>query len=255
MLSQAPYSVVDIDGISLSIDLTKSPEDALHNAIKDLEISKFTRSTVQTTTILQKIIEKAAPLLVLTGKHFQISITSKNIILSFLEPIGELIQVRVSDDEKNTIDKNFIFSKENLNSVESDFNFVSGVILGRIGMRLDDLTTSFKFSATKVGKLKNDFAHIVSPESKLLFGKISDFHIQSLAFSTEEEMFGDKVKVDYSIDGRTGALGEDEVNSSMYIKLKRVGSLSIHNILEDSLNRLNKLVMSLGGDIVEEKTN
>jgi len=241
------FNVNDIDAMSVNVIIDKAQSDTLKQIAKSLNVASFKAVSVKTVSFLD-FLDESLPVLDLTGKGYEIAITRKKITISFLSGAGIIRDSPIKDYKD--IKKEDLFSQTNLSSVDSDFNFIMGLILGRLGTALEDVEVLFELNVSKEGKLKNDFNHIIKDESKALFGKLSDLHLKEIRVETQEELFGTLVKADYDIDELFDDMeGKRLVDCRASIKFRHKVPLNTFKFLEATLSRLNKLVETLAGGI------
>jgi len=245
------YTLDDVDSFGISIEFSKDSHDSLLNTLNELSLSKFTRGTVKATTVAS-FFDKNIPVLTLTGNGYEIAVTNTRIVVLFLDARAEIINIDSDDSEDEEVDNKRLFSQEYLSSIDVDVNFVIGLILGKLGLKLSSLRTVVKMSLSQEGQLKNDFTNMLSSESKMLFDKTSDLHFNGITFSTNEESGNEKTHITYSIVNNVDVLDKEKsVRSSITVESKLAGSLNIYTLLENSLSRINKVILSLSGEIVK----
>ncbi len=248
MSQETNVTYKNIDGITLKINFQNSTIDEL-TELKNLLVSgKFKSVKVEAESFFD-ILEDYIPILSFFGDGFEIGITRKNLVLQFLE--GKELASKISYKSDSEASPEKILSRENLAKVENDFNYIIGIVLGKLKLNLNNLITEFTFTYSKEGKLQNDLAMHLKNESKVLFGVVSDLHFRGFRFSTTEKLFGVE-----NVEGQFN-LGEriEETTNKTYVagmctfKFKAQGPANIFEIMNEGIDRLNSLINKLGGGI------
>lgn len=248
MSKTSPFLVSDIGNISIKIKIADDQTDNLKKIAKTLSVADFKTVSTKVFSFFD-FVDSHVPVLLLSGKGFDISLMRTGIVLSFLGG-GQIIQVSEMSKDLKNLKKEELFSKDTLSKIDSDFNFVIGLILGKLGIELENLSIDVSMFVSKNGKLKNDFTHLFTNESKTLLGKISDVHIKEAGFHFEEELFGTKTKSMYDIDEISDDENTYSVRCRLNLEFKHTVPLNTFKFIESTLLRVNTLIESLVGGIV-----
>lgn len=254
-MNQKPFGVEDIDGVSILVAFDKSKADGLKQIIKTLSIASFKTSTTESSNLLD-YLDEGIPLFMTSGEGYEIVITRKGVSLGFLDRAGGEYVFRTGPPKPFQGKKSELFTKDKMDVIDSDFNFILGLIFGKLGLATDQADIEFRLEIGKQGKFQHDFSRLLTPESKNLFGKISDLHVDGIRFRTEEEILGRKVKTEFRLFEQRSTLGDSlPLSLDCSTKLNFTTNIPINTfkLLEESLARLNNLVNSLLGGIIVNK--
>jgi len=247
MSFDSPFNINDLEDLRLDIIYNLDNKDDLKNVLKSLQIASFKTTTVESAGFLNYLVDKI-PSLHLIGKGFDIVVADKKISLGFFDS-GEFIFRHRTKDEQE-IGNEALLSKENLKSIDSDFNFITGLILGKLGIDINNINLEFRLSVNKEGEFKTNFTHLLSPESRLLFGQAEDANLTGVNLEMTENLLNTKVKTRYIIGKSVGLDDKPNVHCRTKMELKHNGSIDTFKFLEAMLIRLNTLINTLSGGLI-----
>ncbi|MCE9618277.1 MAG: hypothetical protein K8Q88_08000, partial [Nitrosarchaeum sp.] len=188
------FTVKEISSASLSIPISFN-ENLFNSVIKSLEVENF-KTTKTYRGNFSNVLDSLMPQISFNGKGFGFGLTKTKIASQFLEPT-EFANFGEEDEPRSKISASELFTKEKLDNISSDFNYIIGLIFGKLGLDNKNYEISFGISLSKHGYFANNMDYLLKPESKLLFGKITDLHLKGFNITTEEELFGKKIQTEY----------------------------------------------------------
>ncbi len=236
------FAVDNITGASASISMPFTKNDNLTNIIKMLDVKNF-KTTSAYTSKWHDSVDPLFSLITFNGNGFAFGLTKTKIAAQFLRRIEFVdIESNVLSNDKMTAAE--IFTKENLASISSDFNYILGLIFGKLNLESQDYQLKFNMDlAKKMFEIKN-LNQMITNKFKLCFG--NNTKLKGIQTDGHEKLFDQDVVSKYHLSNDVD--DSDDQNSchiSCMFQLQHSGPIDFSKLIEGSLNRSNDLVMNI----------
>lgn len=246
------FSFDDISNISLSIPISVNENNFFNDVVKSLEVENF-KTTKSYKTNITKFLDNVMPQITFNGKGFGFGLTKTKIASQFIEP-SEFAPVGDEGLNLKGFSTSEVFTKENLSDISSDFNYILGLISGKLGLDNKNYEVNFIIRLTKDGYFTKTLDYLLKPESKLLFGNVNDLHLQGFKIIVDEKIFNNTSQTTYRINEELDDIEDKNTcNISATFKFKYSGPIDYFKFISEGIDRLNNLSMTIIGDINESR--
>ena len=251
MNPKAAFTINEIMGVSLSIPIPPDGNNTLENIVKSLHAGNF-KTTRSFAAKFTSVVDDLFSQITFMGKGFAFGLSKTKFSAQFLrmlEFVHSEPEVRMEDEVPSKL-----FTKENLDQISSEFNYILGLILGKLNFNNENHEFIFTIHLSKDILATRDLTYLLTPESKTAFGEITDFQLQGIDMNLVENLFKTAVKSEYSIHQNT----DDVRNKNSFIvhaqfKFNYSGPVDFFNFVSKSINRLNDLTENIMRDSNESK--
>lgn len=228
--------------------ITEFEKTGLKDLVDSLKIGEF-RVTKFEELGLYELLDEVIPVITLSGKGIELSVKRKSIELNMGSRTPSLL--RSFRGVPTEIEPEKIFSKENLDSVQTDLNYVMGLVFGKLGLKPNEVEVECLLSIWKEGLLGRNFNYLLKDESFAYFGKCIDTNIEGLNIALREQLGDLNVESKYKIKQEYEKEQEKKfVSLTAELNFKPKGLINISSLLERLIERINTLVANVVGGIV-----
>ena len=236
------FDVDNITGVSASISMPFTKNDNLTNIIKMLNVKNF-KTTSAYTSKWHDSVDPLFSLITFNGDGFAFGLTKTKIAAHFLQRI-EFVDVESNASSYDNITAVEIFTGENLASISSDFNYILGLIFGKLNFENQDYQLTFNIDLSKeMFEIKN-LNQMITNKFELCFG--NDAKLKGIQTDGHERLFGQDVDSKYHLSNSVD--DSDDQNScilSCMFQLQHSGPLDFFKLIDESINRGNDLIMNI----------
>lgn len=241
MESDATFTVNEIKGIALSIQLPPDKGSPLENVVQTLRTVKFATTKTYVadfTDVVNDMFSK----LTFVGTGFAFGLVKEKLTAQFLDSVEFMYSKLDTQDGDSTE----ILSNENLKLVSSDFNYILGLILGKMNMDSNNLEFTFKIKMSKEAPTTNTLNHLLVSESKTVFGNVEDLKMNGISVQMTENLLDTKVQSKYRINESLDSFNNKNHHKiHAEFKFKSSGPVDFSNLTKDGINRINNLTRSI----------
>jgi len=246
MDSGGSFVTGDIRDMSLAIKIPIE-ESGIDGIVKSLESKKF--KTTKAYKSRFSVLDDFMAQLSLGGDGFEFGISKTKIAAQFLHPV-EFVAYGDQEESIRGGSNGELFTKEKLDEVSFDFNYIFGLVLGRLKADGKDHALRFNLHLSKMGRFVNDPDHLVNPDSRTLFG--GDFHLKGFMITMDEDVSGVKARTRYELrEGAKRHDGKKTCDAIAQVDFQCPGSVDFFGLMTESMNRLNTLATAAVGGIDE----
>ena len=252
MMAVAIFTNEDISGMSSSIPLSVDKDDIFEDIVKSLKIGNF-KATKTYASDFGNSLDDMIPRIVFTGKGFDFGLLKTRFASQFLFP-SQFINSS-ADERMEREDPSKLFATENLDQLSSDFNYVLGLIFRKLELDDKNYKLHFNIQVSKKTSMVDDLSHMLKPDSKTIFGDVTAFRLNGINIDMSESLFNTPVQSRYGFSMNKNKKSNDvlcTINSKF--KFKHSGPVDFSKLVHDSMNRLNNLIMNIGGNLNEPAT-
>ena len=249
MSSSALFTINEIVGATLSISLPSGRDGRLESIVQALQAGKF-KTTSAYAADLSNSMEDLFTKLTFHGKGFAFGLLRTKLAAQFLDGL-EFVDPNRNPETLN-VDPSKVFAHENLEQASSDFNYILGLVLGKLNADNNRCECIFEIQLSKEVSATRNLNHLLTMECKPLFGNATDLKLRGIDISMTERLFGSESLSGYHILGtqnKTGDKGSYDANATF--KIKHVGPIDFHDFVNESILRLNNLATNIMVDLDE----
>lgn len=143
-------------------------------------------------------------------------------------------------------DPSELFATENLERISTDFNYILGLILGKLNFDKDNYDFTFAIKMSKKIPTTQSLNHLLTPKAKMIFGKNTNLKLNGINIEISEKLFDTEVQSGYNIHG----LQDKYQSTNSYdvdaeFTFKHFGPVDFSKLINESIIRLNSLTMSI----------
>ena len=248
-MSAVIFTNNDIIGMSSSIPLSVDKDNVFEDIIKSLKIGNF-KTTKTYTSDFGNSLDEMIPRITFTGKGFSFGLLKTKFASQFLYP-SQFVSSG-SDQRIEREDPSKLFATENLDQLSSDFNYVLGLIFGRLDLDDKNYKLRFNIQVSKEISIGDDLSRMLKPDSKTIFGNVTAFRLNGININMNENLFNTQVQSQYDFYVKKNKKSNDvlcTINSKF--RFKHSGPVDFSKLVHDSIKRLNSLTMNIGGNLNE----
>ena len=245
------FTVGKITGASLTIPMPFDEGSTLESIVQSLRAGNF-KTTKSYVADFTNIMDDLFSQVTFAGKGFAFGLTRKKFSSQFLKMAEFVHSDTHTEMEKEVPSK--LFAKKNLDQISSDFNYILGLILGKLNLGSKNYELRFNIHVTKEVSTTHDLSYLLTPESTTIFGEVTALRLRGINIVMDESMFGTKVQSEYYIRE-----DNDEIDNKNYysvvseFKFKHSGPVDFSKLVSESMNRLNNLTVNIRSDVNESK--
>ena len=190
------FTVSDIKGASLSIPISFSENSVVDNLMKSVVAGNF-KTTKAYSDNLTDSLDRVVARVTFRGTGFAFGISKTKFSAQFLRGF-EFIDLNATERTENE-EASKIFTEENLDQISSDFNYILGLIFGKLNLDGKNYELNFNIDLSKQIEDLTDLNHLLTPESKIIFKNAKEFQLHGIHISMSEEMFESNTKTEYHL--------------------------------------------------------
>ena len=237
------FTVGDIEGASLSIPISLSENSAVDNLMKSVVAGNFKTTKAYSGSLIESL-DRVVARVTFSGVGFAFGISKTKFSAQFLKPF-EFVELNATEQMGNE-EASKIFTEENLNQISSDFNYILGLIFGKLNLDSKNYELNFNIDLSKQIDDLTDLSHILTSESKIIFGNAKEFQLHSISISMNEEMFESNTKAKYRLGENRGmANNEHSRMAGGRFSFKHSGPIDFSKLVNESIVKLNALITNL----------
>ena len=252
MKSSAMFTVNEIVGATLNIPLPLDKNSLLGSIAQTLHTKKFT-ATKTYVAEFNDLVDDTFSKLTFIGKGFAFGLLKTKISAQFLHGI-EFVHPNLDMYDMKE-DPSKILADEELKMASLDFNYILGLILGKMGLDDNNLEFVFDIHVSKEIDTTHSLNHLLVPESKTAFGKANDLKMTGIGIQMTESIMDIKVRSQYHINEFMNRdRDKNYYNVRAELEFKHSGPVDFSKIIKGSMGRLNDLTKSIASDGNEVKT-
>lgn len=231
MSSSVLFTVNDIVGVTLSIPLPYGKDNTLESVVKTLQAGKFKTTSAYTADFSNSVGDLFAKL-TFRGKGFAFGLLRTKLAAQFLRGL-EFADLLDSGTMKG--DPSEVFANKNLEQISSDFNYILGLVLGKLNIDNSSYECNFEIHLSKEVPATRNLNHLLTRDSKTLFGKATDIKLNGINISMAEKLFENKVQSKYHILGTQNRVDhKSSYNVNATFKIKHSGPIDFHKLVNES---------------------
>ena len=237
------FTVSDIEGASLSIPISLSANSTIDNLMKSVVAGKFKTTKAYSGSLIDSL-DSVTARITFRGAGFAFGISTTKFSAQFLRGF-EFVDLNAAERMENE-EASKIFTEENLNQISSDFNYILGLIFGKLNLDGKNYELNFNIDLSKQIDDLTDLSHILTSESKIIFGNGKEFQLHGISISMSEEMFESNTKAKYRLRENENTI--DNENLRMVggrFSFKHSGPIDFSKLVNESIVRLNALITNI----------
>ena len=240
------FALNNIIGASVSIPMPFAENDSLTNMIKILDVKNF-KTTSACKSKWHDSMDTLFSQIAFNGTGFAFGLTKTKVAAQFLQNV-EFVDVDRSVMSDDNVTATEVFTNENLASISSDFNYILGLIFGKLNLNSQDYQLIFNISLSKEMYAIKNLNQMVTHEFRLRFGDNSK--LRGIHTEGHEKLFGQDVQSRYHLYGGVSDLdNQSSCHLSCRFQLQHSGPIDFSKFITESLNRSNDLAMDVMEDI------
>ena len=237
------FTVDEIVGTSSSIPVPLDENSTLGNIVQSLHPGNF-KTTKSYKAHFTSVRDDLFSLVTFTGKGFAFGLSKTKFASQFLRALEFVHSDPAVQMEAETPSK--LFAKENLDQISSDFNYILGLILGKLNLDGQNYDFNFNITVSKEISVTHDLSYLLAPEYKTIFGDIISSQLQGINMNMIENLFDTQVQSVYYISENKDEMSSKNSRSvKAEFKLKHSGPVDFSKFVSESMNRLNNLTGSI----------
>ena len=243
MGSDVTFTINDIRGAVLVVPLSPHKDNPLESVVQALRTRKFATTKTYVadfTNVMDDVFSK----LTFMGTGFAFGLLKTKFIAQFLhatEFINPNTDMRSENKESAEV-----LSDENLKMVSSDFNYILGLMLGKMSVDNNNIEFTFNIQMSKETSSTQNLNHLLASESKVVFGNVTDLKMNGISIKMVENILGTQVKSEYNIGESQDKQDKNYHNVTAEFKFKSSGPVDFSKLVKESTNRINDLVRNIG---------
>ena len=213
-----------------------------------LRAGKF-KTTSAYTAEFSKSVDALFSKLTFSGQGFAFGILPSKLAAQFLrgmEFVDPNLNLQMIDK-----DPSHIFTNTNLELASSDFNYILGLVLGKLNMDDSSYECNFEIRLSKKISAVHSLNHLLMSESKTFFDKATNFKLNGVHTSMIEKLFAVEVLSAYQIYETHETDDNNSYIANAKFKFKHSGPIDFYDLVSQSIHRLNDLTVRIVGDIDE----
>ena len=246
------FTANEITGASLTIPMPFDENSALESIVRSLRAGNF-KTTKSYAADFTSVINDLFSQVTFAGKGFMFGLTRKKFSSQFLQMVEFVHSDTHIEMGKETPSK--LFAKENLDQISSDFNYILGLILGKLNLGSKNYEFRFNIHAAKEISTTHDLSYLLTPESTTIFGEVTALRLKGINIVMDESMFGAKVQSEYYIhESNDEIYNKNSYNVRSEFRFKHSGPVDFSKLVSESMSRLNNLTVNIMRDASESKS-
>lgn len=244
MNTSAMFTINEIVGVSTRIPLPNNENDTFENVANTLQIGKFRATTTHKADFINSV-DTVFARLTFAGQGFSFGLSKKKFSAQFLRGF-EFIDPGLDMHTIKNQDPSELFATENLERISTDFNYILGLILGKLNFDKDNYDFTFAIKMSKKIPTTQSLNHLLTPKAKMIFGKNTNLKLNGINIEISEKLFDAEVQSGYNIHG----LQDKYQSTNSYdvdaeFTFKHFGPVDFSKLINESIIRLNSLTMSI----------
>ena len=240
------FAVNNIIGASASIPMPFTENDSLTDMIKILDVKNF-KTTFACKSKWHDSMDALFSRIAFNGTGFAFGLTKTKVAAQFLQN-AEFVDVDQSVMSDDNVTAAEVFTKENLASISSDFNYILGLIFGKLNLNSQDYQLIFKITLSKEMCTIKNLNQMVTHEFRSRFGDNSK--LKGIQTEGHEKLFDQDVQSRYHLSDSVSELdNQSSCRLSCKFQLQHSGPIDFSKFITESLNRSNDLAMDMMEDI------
>lgn len=248
MSTGTPLTVGEIVGATLNVPLPQNNDSTFENVIQALQVGKF-KTTSTYTAEFSKYVNDLLSKLTFSGQGFAFGILTTKLAAQFLRGM-EFVDPALNPQTMDK-DPSQIFTNTNLEQISSDFNYILGLVLGKLNMDSSRYECNFEIHLSKKISDVHSLDHLLMPESKTFFDKATNFKLNGIHTSMVEKLFEVEVLSKYQIYEAHETHDKGSYNANAKFYFNHSGPINFYELIYQSIHRLNDLTVRIVGDIDE----
>ena len=248
------FTANEITGASLTIPMPFDENSTLESIVQSLRAGNF-KTTKSYAADFTNIINDLFSQVTFAGKGFTFGLTRKKFSSQFLQ-MAEFVHSDIHTEmevEKEAPSK--LFAKENLDQISSDFNYILGLILGKLNLGSKNYEFRFNIHAAKEISTTHDLSYLLTPKSTTIFGEVTALRLKGINIVMDESMFGTKVQSEYYIhESNDEIYNKNSYNVKSEFRFRHSGPVDFSKLVSESISRLNNLTVNIMRDANESKS-
>ena len=241
MESEIIFKTSDIQGAALSASLPLQDDNLLENLVQVLHTKKFT-TTKTYTADWSNTIDNVFSKLMFMGTGFAFGLVKTKLIAQFLDHM-EFVHPDLNSHNESA-DSTEILSDENLKMVSLDFNYILGLILGKMSAD-NNLEFIFKIRALKEISTIRNLNHLLAPEPKTIFDNVTDLKMNGIDIEMSENIFDIQARSEYHIKKSRIDHHKNYYSVNAKFEFRTSGPIDFSKIVRESIDRINSLTKSI----------
>ena len=244
MSSNVQFTINEIVGATLSIPLQYDKHNAFESMVRTLQAGKFKTTSTYTATFSDSMDDMISKL-TFHGKGFAFGLLRTRLAAQFLRGF-EFLDIDSYIESQNKESASKVFTNENLERVSSDFNYILGLVFGKLNISNSIYECNFEIRLSKEVSITRNLNHLLAIESKALFSNGTDINLRGINIDMTENLFEGNVLSKYSILGtQNESDGKSTYDTRATFKIKRFGPINFHELVNESIRRLNRLTINI----------
>lgn len=244
------FTASNVRGAALSISLPSHKDNSLENIVQTLHTRKLATAKAYVADFSDLVGEVISEL-TFVGTGFAFGLIKTKLVAQFLRSV-EFIHPNLDIRGKKE-DPAEILSNENLKRISSDFNYILGLVLGKMDIDNNALECTFKIQMSKKVSSAYNLNHLLAPESKVVFGNVTDLQLNGIGVKMVENIFGTQVESIYHIDEFQSKDNKNHHDVNANFKFKSSGPIDFSKFVTESTNRINDLARNIVGNAHESQ--
>ena len=250
MSSNVQLTTNEIVGASLSIPLQYDKRNTFESIVRTLQAGKFKTTSTYTATLSDSMDDMVSKL-TFHGKGFAFGLLRTRLAAQFLRGF-EFLDLDPYAEPQNKESASKVFTNENLEQVSSDFNYILGLVFGKLNINNSIYECIFEIRLSKEVPITRNLNHLLAMESKALFSNGTDIELRGINIDMTENLFEGNVLSKYSILGtQNDSDGKSTYDTRVIFKIKRFGPINFYDLVNESIQRLNSLTINITGGLHE----
>lgn len=242
--SNLQLTINEIVGATLSIPLQYDKYNTFESIVRTLQAGKF-KTTSAYTAALSDSMDDMFSKLTFHGKGFAFGLLKTRFAAQFLRGF-EFLDPDLYPEKTNKESASKVFADKNLELVSSDFNYILGLVFGGLNIDNNIYECNFEIRLSKEVSTTCNLNNLLSIESKGLFGKDTDLKLRGIDIDVTENIFDSNVLAKYSILGTQNESNDKSTyDASATFKIKRFGPINLHELVNESVQRLNSITRNI----------
>lgn len=243
MSSKVAFTINEINGAASSIPIPNE-NNILDNIVQSLRVGNF-KTTRSYKADFTDAVNSLLAEVTFVGKGFAFGLSNTKLSSQFLT-LREFMLFDIGQQVKKEKPSK-LFAGKNLDQISSDFNYILGLIIGKLNLNNKDYEFNFHINVSKEISTMHDLHYLLTPESKIIFGEATSLRLKDVSISINENLFDTEVQSTYQLQQHESPAQKYFFSVESSFKLTQSGPVDFSKLVRESINRINNLV----GNILE----
>lgn len=228
----------NVTGATASVPLPLDSSNILNHVVQSLQSVKFQTTTAYKANFSDTMDELFSKI-TFAGTGFAFALLKSKLSAQFLRGL-EFVDPSLDTRSLLNNDPAKIFTDENLKHMSLDFNYILGLILGKLNLNKNSYKFNFQLTLSKTVPVECSLNHLAVPGFATTFGNVKNVKLNGISLSMVENLFDVDVQSNYHLDGALDPHNKEQSYDAIAtFEFTNFGSVDFSKLFTESIERLN----------------